>query len=423
MVDFYIIMIFNLGFIIITFIDMTREFIRVPYGQTVHGDEEIQAVVNVLHGSTQMGKNVREFESKVAQSFDKKYGIMVNSGSSALFIAMDLFNLPEGSEVITPALTFGTTASCIVKNRLVPAFVDCENPTYCIDVNKIEEMITPKTRAMVIPDLIGNICKWDEIRKIADKYNLLVLDDSADTLGGTYLGKPSGYWADICITSFYGSHVINAAGNGGMLCVNKEEYYKRGLLLRSWGRSSSVFAENSESIENRFNVELDGISYDAKFIFEEPGYNLEPSEIGAAFGLVQFNKLQDNIDKRVSWFNKHTNFLKKYEEYFILPEQTPNSRTGWLAYPIIIRDNAPFTRKDLQIFLEKRNIQTRVVFTGNINRQPGYKNIEKKVSKNGYENADQVMRGGMLLACHHGLNDEMIAHVHGSIEEFILKNK
>jgi CDP-6-deoxy-D-xylo-4-hexulose-3-dehydrase len=398
-------------------------YIRVPYGQTVHGEEEIHAVLKVLRGSTQMGPNVREFEEKVAKTFSKKYGIMVNSGSSALYVAMDLFNLPEGSEVITPALTFGTTASCIVKNRLVPAFVDVDETSYCIDVTKIEEMITPKTKAMVIPNLIGNICQWDKIREIADKYKLLLLEDSADTLGGEYQGKPSGSWADICITSFYGSHVINAAGNGGMLCVNTEEYRRRALLLRSWGRSSSVFVENSESIENRFNIDLDGIEYDAKFVFEEPGYNVEPSELGAAFGLVQFNKLQDNITLRGKWFNKHTEFFKKHTEFFTLPTQTPTSRTGWLAYPIIIKDTAPFKRRDLQIFLENRNIQTRVVFTGNINRQPGYKNINKKLAPEGYQNADQIMRGGMLLACHHGLTDEMLNHVHSSIEEFIKTTK
>jgi CDP-6-deoxy-D-xylo-4-hexulose-3-dehydrase len=219
-------------------------------------------------------------------------------------------------------------------------------------------------------------------------------------------------------TSFYGSHIINCAGNGGMLCVNSDEYYNRGRLLRSWGRSSSLFVE-SEKIENRFNVEIDGIPYDAKFVFEEPGYNIEPSEMGAAFGLVQISKLGYNIDTRTANYERMREFFKQYEEFFILPKQLPNSRTGWLAFASTVRESAPFIRRDLQIFLEKRNIQTRTVFTGNILRQPGFKHVASKVSANGYPESDKVMRGGMLLACHHGLSEQQISHVMESITAFI----
>ena len=152
---------------------------------------------------------------------------------------------------------------------------------------------------------------------------------------------------------------------------------RRAKLLRSWGRSSSIFVD-SEKIENRFNVELEGIQYDAKFVFEEPGYNLEPSEMGAAFGLVQLNKLQKNIDARIENFKKQYSFFKQFEEWFILPKQTPDTKTGWLAFPLIVKSTAPFTRTEMQIALEKQDIQTRVVFTGNILRQPGFKNINCK---------------------------------------------
>lgn len=219
-------------------------------------------------------------------------------------------------------------------------------------------------------------------------------------------------------TSFYGSHVISCGGNGGMLCVNDEKLLNRAKLLRSWGRSSSLFVE-SEAIENRFNVDVEGIRYDAKFIFEALGYNLEPNEMCAAFGLVQLENLQKNIDARVKWFNAQKAFFRQYEEFFILPNQLEGSRTGWLAAPMIVKDTAPFTRTELQIFLEKRNIQTRTVFTGNILRQPGFKNIEcKKMAE--YPNADRVMRGGILLACHHGLNQAMMDHVHASVNAFMM---
>ncbi len=394
------------------------EFIKVPYGTTVHGEEEIEAVVNVLRTTTQMGKHVREMEERVAKLYDKKFGIMVNSGSSALYLAADLLNYEEGTEIITPALTFSTTVAPQVKRNWVPAFVDVEPGTYNLDVSKVEEMITPKTKAMIIPNLIGNLPDWSVLREIADKHNLFLLEDSADTLGAEIGGASSGRFTDMSTTSFYGSHIINCAGNGGMLCVNTEAYYDRGRLLRSWGRSSSLFVE-SEKIENRFNVKVDGIPYDAKFVFEEPGYNIEPSEMGAAFGLVQLDKLAANIDARTENFKRMLQFFKRYEEYFILPNQLPDSRTGWLAFAVTIKDSAPFVRRDLQIFLEQRNIQTRTVFTGNILRQPGFKNVPHKAANGGYPEADRVMRGGMLMACHHGLNDAQINHVMESVSEFM----
>jgi CDP-6-deoxy-D-xylo-4-hexulose-3-dehydrase len=394
------------------------EFPYVPYGTTVHGQEEIDAVVHVLRTTTQMSTHVRELESKVAALYDKKYGIGVNSGSSALYLAADLLNYEPGTEILTPALTFSTTVAPLIKKSWVPAFLDVEEGTYNVDVNKVEEMITPKTKALIIPNLIGNLPDWKVLREIADKHQLFVLEDSADTLGAEINGKSSGRFTDMSTTSFYGSHIINCAGNGGMLCVNSEAYMNRGKLLRSWGRSSSLFVE-SEKIENRFNVEIEGIPYDAKFVFEEPGYNIEPSEMGAAFGLVQLSKLQSNIDLRTQHYHRLRQFFEKYEEFFILPNQLPDSRTAWLAFAVTIRDTAPFIRRDLQIFLEKRNIQTRTVFTGNILRQPGFKNCAHKGRMDGYPEADKVMRGGMLMACHHGLNDTQIQHMMDSVDIFM----
>ena len=396
-----------------------NNYLRVPYGLSVHGNEEIKAVVKVLKNSTQMGKNVFNFEKKIAKLFNKKYGLMVNSGSSAIMLAMEALNLPEGSEVITPALTFSTTVSYIVKNKLIPVFVDVEEGTYCINENKIKDLITKKTKAILAPHLMGNIVNWKKLSPILKKNNILIIEDSADTLGATYQGKSASHYTDISITSFYGSHIINCAGNGGMVCFNNKEQYIKAKLLRSWGRSSSLYDENSEKIENRFNIKLDGIQYDKKFVFESIGHNLEPSEMGAAFGLVQLKKLNFNLNERQKNFNIHTKFLKKYNEYFILPKQLPNSKTGWLAYPITIKNNTPFTRTEMQIFLEKRNIQTRVVFTGNILRQPGFKNLKMKKNKKEYPEADKVMKNGILIACHHGLNDKMIDHIHKSIDKFI----
>lgn len=393
------------------------DMIAVPYGMTVHGEEEINAVIEVLRTSTQMGRNVRAFESKNAELFGKKHGLMVNSGSSALEIAVELLELPEGSEVITPVLTFSTTVSCILRNRLVPVYVDVVPGTYVIDVDAIEAKISDKTAAVVIPNLVGNIPDWEKISEICKKHDLLMVEDSADTLGGTLHGKPSGHWSDISITSYYGSHVINCAGNGGLLSVNRDAWAERGKLLRSWGRSSSLFVD-SESIENRFNVELDGIPYDAKFVFSDVGHNFEPSELGAAFGLVQLAKLEDNIKAREWAFARQTEYFAKYEDWFELPVQTQGTRTGWLAFPLTVKSQAPFSRRDMQIFLEKKNVQTRVVFTGNILRQPGFKDKPGVGEAADFPNADSVMRGGILMACHHGLTEQMLAYVHECFDEF-----
>jgi CDP-4-dehydro-6-deoxyglucose reductase, E1 len=390
---------------------------RVNYGQSVHGEEEIAAVVDVLRNSTQMGRCVRSMQERVATLFAKRHGIMVNSGSSANYLAVELLNLPPGSEVITPALTFATTVAPIVRHKLVPAFVDVTEGTYNIDVDAIEKMITPQTRAVMIPSLIGNLPNWGRIREIADRYRLFVVEDSADTLGATINGASTGCHSHISTTSFYGSHVINAGGTGGMLCVNDDEFARRATLLRSWGRTSSLFVE-SENIENRFNIDLDGYSYDAKFVFEELGYNLEPSEVGAAFGLVQLDKLEQNIAAREANFQMQREFFASYEKWFILPRQLQQSRTGWLAFPLTLRPDAPFTRRQLQIHLEQRDIQTRPVFTGNILRQPAMKGVVSKTNSDGYKVADSVMRGGILLACHHGLGGVQIDYMHETFRSF-----
>lgn len=395
---------------------------KISYASTVYGQAEIDAVVKCLNETTQMGNYSRKFEAEIAKLFDKKECLYVNSGSSALYIGVEAFEFPEGGEVITPALTFGTTLACLIKNNLVPVFVDVEPLTYCINVNQIEDMITDKTVAILAPDLLGNVCDWKRIREIADKHGLKVLHDSADTLGATIDGVNVGAYSDMSITSFYGSHIINCAGNGGALCLNDEKAIERAKLLRSWGRSSSLFDEASEAIENRFNITLDGLEYDAKFVFSIPGYNLEGNEMGAAFGLVQLDSLENNIRVRKENLDRQCEFFSKYSEYFSNPIQSENVKTGFLAFPVLINKDAPFTRKQFQIYLEKQNIQTRVCFTGNVLRQPMADGITKVVRPEGYPNADAVMERGVLLPLHHGMTDAMFERLHATIDQFILEH-
>ena len=395
---------------------------KISYAKTVYGQDEINAVVKCLNESTQMGKYSRLFEEKISNLFSKQFCLYVNSGSSALYLGIESFEFEEGSEVITPALTFSTTIGCLLKNNLKPVFTDVEHLTYCIDADQIEDLITKKTVAILAPNLLGNLCDWPKIRNIADKYNLVVIEDSADTLGATIGDNiSSGKYTDMSITSFYGSHIINCAGNGGALTLNNQQIYQKAKLLRSWGRSSSLFDERSEDIENRFNINLDGIEYDAKFVFEEVGYNLEGSEIGAAFGLAQLHKLKDNIEKRQENFKLQCDFFNQFKEYFQIPKVYKDVSTAWLAFPLLLKKDIPFSRKQFQIFLEERDIQTRVVFTGNILRQPMCKNIEKRVTSKGLKNADLVMENGVLLPLHHGMTKNMFERLHICVENFIKK--
>ncbi len=396
-----------------------KKFKQISYAKTVYGQAEVDAVTKCLSESTQMGNYSRKFEKKIAKLFNKKHCLYVNSGSSALYIGVEAFEFPSGSEVITPALTFSTTVGCIVKNKLVPVFVDVEPLTYCIDVSQIEAQITKKTVAILAPNLMGNVCDWPKIQSIAKKYKLKVIEDSADTLGATINRKSSGFYSDMSITSFYGSHIINCAGNGGALAINDDKVMERAKLLRSWGRSSSLFDDKSEKIENRFNVKLEGIDYDAKFVFEKVGYNLEGNEVGAAFGLAQLKKLKNNIKIRQRNFKRQCDFFSKYPDYFSNPVETKGCKTAWLAFPLLIKKNAPFKRREMQIYLEKKNIQTRVVLTGNIMRQPMCKGIKFKVVKGGCPNADHIMKSSILLPVHHGLTEDMFKRFHSTIQDFI----
>ena len=265
---------------------------KIYYGKNVYDHKEINAVVKTLKNRTQMSSSVAEFEKKVSKIFSKKFGLMVNSGSSALILALKVMNFKKGSEIITPCLNFGTAVSSIMLSDYKPVFVDCEIDTLQINIKKIEEKITKKTKALLIPNLIGNIPNWKKIREIAKKNKLLVIEDSADTIGCKIEKKSTSIYADISITSFYGSHVISCAGNGGMLLTNNYEYFQKAKVLRSWGRMSTI-VQDSDNIKKRLGVKLKGYDYDKKFIFSEAGYNFEPSELGASFGLEQLKKLKN----------------------------------------------------------------------------------------------------------------------------------
>lgn len=399
--------------------------IRVPYLLTVYGKEEIKAVNEVLKDPTKIasGPRVREFEQKIAGMFGKKFGIMVNSGSSANFLAVDSLELPRGSEVITPVLTFATTVAPLVQCGLVPAFADVEEDTYQINMNQMEALLSKKTKAIMIPSLMGNMADLSKLRAFAKKHKLWFIEDSCDVLGAKFAGRPTGSYSDISTTSFYAAHVITTAGAGGLVAFHDGALAKRALIKANWGRESTLFGfyEKSEELKKRFTGVLEGMPYDAKFIFSELGYNFQSTEINAAFGLEQLKHFPEFVARRIKNAKTLLKFFKRYEEFFVLPSMNPKADSFWHAFPLTIRKNAPFTRLEITTFLEERNIQTRPIFTGNIMRQPGFRGIKAKTLKGGYPVADHIMRNGFLIGCNHGLGREHIEHLIDTFTEFLKK--
>lgn len=394
---------------------------KISYGKNVYGSEEIKAVLSQLNKSTQMGKSVFKFETKISKYFNKKFGLMVNSGSSAIMLAIKVLNLKKTDEVITPCLNFGTAISSLMHYGINPIFADIDINTLQINLDDLKRKITKKTKAFLIPNLIGNIPNWKKIYNLAKKNNLKIIEDSADTLGASIKNKSTGKYSDISITSFYGSHVISCAGNGGMFLTNNKKFFERAKILRSWGRMSTLI-KDSENINKRLNIKLKGVEYDKKFVFSESGYNFEPSEIGAAFGLVQLKKFKNFSQIRNKNFFLHKNFFNKFKDFFITPQILDGVKTNFLAYPIIIKKNKKFNRKKLQVFLEKKNIQTRPIFSGNILRHPAFESLISKKNKiNSFPNSDYIMKNGLLIGCHQGLDKKKINYIHQNIRKFLEK--
>ncbi len=395
---------------------------RVFYSSSVHDEREIAAVTEVLRSGPQglwPGRRVNAMERRVAERFGKARGVMVNSGSSALYLAVELLGLTPGTEIVTAGLTFSTDLAPMVRAGLVPVLVDCEPDTYCVDVDRVEEMITPSTGALLFPNLIGNCPDWDALRVIADRHGLPLVEDSCDTLGPVLRGRPTGERTTMTVTSFANSHIITCGGNGGMLLLDDEDLRDRALMLRRWGRRSEVQFFGSRRSDHTFWEDLDGIEYDNQFIFDELGWNFEPSEMGAAFGLVQLDKLADNLQRRRHLFDRYTAFFADHTDRFTRPRTLPDLETAWLGYPLLIDPGAGFTRPDLQQFLDGRGIDTRTIWTGNAARQPMLRGRSVRLPGDGLPNADAVMERGVLLPLSHAITDDTHDFVLAQLDEFL----
>jgi CDP-6-deoxy-D-xylo-4-hexulose-3-dehydrase len=395
----------------------------VRYGGAMYDKAEIDAVNEVLADPMGMipGQKVCAFEASVAAFMGKRHGVMVNSGSSALLIAMRLANLPAGSEVITPALTFSTDVASIYQAGYKPVFVDSGLDDYQIMVDRIEETVTENTRAILIPDLVGGICDWDKVREIADRHGLLLIHDSADTLGGSLRGRKTATRADISITSFSIFHIITALGNGGMVFFDDDKYLDQALSLRAWGRSSEkyMFGTKVAESDGRFLEQLDGLDYDSLFIFEDLAYGFIPNEAGAAFGLAQMDRIDELWQLRNERFQGYYDFFAEHDDKFIVPKLIPEAETTWICYPLQIRPETGWQRTRLQRHLEDSGIFSRVIFSGNITRHPMLRGRDYRVHPQGLGNCDQIMEFGIMLPCHPTMTDEDCRYVYQVLAEFI----
>jgi len=347
--------------------------------------------------------------------------VMVNSGSSANILATELLDLKEGDEVVTTACSFPTTVSPILLKGAIPVVADSEVGTYNLNLDYLEEMVSARTKAVMVADLCGSINDHEKIREFCDRHGLKYVLDSCDTIGSKLRGKPTGVWADFITTSFYASHVITAGGGGGMIVVPSEEERRKALSLRDWGRAEEMSftgVHEDEDIERRFLYELDGIPYDSKFLYKYRGYNFKSTEMNAAFGLAQLPKLEEWNKQRA----KNAQFLteeidKRWPEFLITPKLVEGAEPAWLSYPLTIRDNVPFSRKDLLVHLEKAGIQTRLLMAGNLFRHPAYKNCLYRVIGE-LRNVDKIMRDSFVIGVHQQIDREILDYMLSVFNDF-----
>jgi CDP-6-deoxy-D-xylo-4-hexulose-3-dehydrase len=377
------------------FNSMSRKIWYSPNKFESYGDEEIRAVTQCLRDGwlAGFGPKTVEFEEKVANIFGKKYGLFVNSGSSACLLALASLDLPKGSEILTPACTFATTVSPIVQLGYVPKFCDVGLNSYVPSVDQVLNAVTENTKVVYLPNLIGNTPDWKLLREKLP--NIILIEDSADTITTT----PD---SDISTTSFYASHIITACGSGGMVMFNDEKHLKRARMFRDWGR----IGDNSEDMNDRFNFEIDGIPYDYKFLYGCMGYNFKSSEVNAAFGLVQLEKFDGFKKTRRENLARYLENLKDVPG-ILLPDD--KMEPNWLGIPMQYEK-----RLDLLKFLESNDIQTRVAFSGNITRHPAFRGYLEP-----FENADTIMKNGFILGCHHGMSLDDVDYVCDKIKEYM----
>ncbi|WP_026926447.1 DegT/DnrJ/EryC1/StrS family aminotransferase [Granulicoccus phenolivorans] len=398
---------------------------KIDFADCYYDQEEIKAVVDVLESgfansqNMRLGQNVLQFERECAARFGKAHGLMVNSGSSAIDLALDLLDFEDGSEIITPALTFSTDISALIHARLVPSFVDVEPNTYNVDVDRLAEAITPATKAIMVPNLVGSMPDWDRIQALASEHGVLTIEDSCDAFAPVLRGRPTSERADITVTSFALAHHITCAGAGGMILTDDERLWKLGLKLRRWGWRSEEFLWDGSGRTRSFRGDLDGVVYNDDMIYDEIGWNFEPAEIGAAFGRVQLTRVEEFNKIRRENYARYVERFADFDKYFVPPVVLDGADAIWMGFAVEIVPGSPFIRADIQEHMDRRNIVARTIWSGNMTRQPMMRGQEYKAPEGGLPNCDAVLERHVMFPLHHNMGIAEVDRICDDIKDFL----
>ncbi len=400
----------------------------VQYAGGVFDDNEINASVAVLiDGWFGLGKKAEELEHGLAQFVGSKGSILTNSGSSSNFLAVASLrsyffpkHLEAGDEVITAACGFPTTVNPIINHGMVPVFLDVNPQTYNIDAADLEKALSKKTRAVMVAHTLGNPNDMHGIIDFCRKHDLFLIEDNCDALGSEYDGKRTGGFGILSTQSFYPPHHMTM-GEGGAVYYNDLRFERITRSLRDWGRSCWCRGDDKTThgaCNARFNYRVDGKPYDHKYMFNQIGYNLKPIEPQAAMGVEQLKRMPSFMKARAHNFARMSAYAQAWEKYFMLPKALPKAKPCWFAMPLTIRDDAPFTRHEITMYLEERMIQTRPLFAGNITRQAAYRDVNYRVATE-LPNADRILHNTFFVGIYPGLGDQEVDYIAENITDFL----
>lgn len=415
-----------------------KEFIpgktKVHYGGRVYDHREMMAMADALLDFwLTVGENAQKFEQDFSAYLGIKNSILTNSGSSANLVAVSTLCSPQledrlepGDEAITPAVTFPTTFNPLIQNGLVPVLVDVKPDTYNLDTDLLGSALSNKTRLIMLPHTMGNSSNMQEVAEFAEKHDLYLIEDTCDALGSRYGGRLLGTFGDISTYSFYAAHHITM-GEGGCVSTDSPELAAIARSIRDWGRACAcpvctVNIDSESSCPLRFKIATTGLppDYDRRYTYGNIGYNLKPLDMQAALGIEQLKKLPSFIEKRKENFDSLYRSLSRFEGFLSLPKAEPKSEPSWFAFPITIKAGAGFSRGELTGFLEKNNIETRLLFAGNILRQPAYAGVKHRVAGT-LKNTENILKNTFFVGIYPGLGREHLEYISRKLSEFLDK--